>query len=416
MIIDNKRTVFLTGATGLVGSYLLKVLLQKGYKVYALARGKDNKNARDRVIDVLKFWDIPSPIPLPQGEGARGRVKDAFSEQKSHNLVVFEGDITKKNLGLNKQNIDLLKNEIEEIFHCAAVTQFNWPLEKIRKVNVDGTKNVLELARKCNKNNPPSPPFSKGGQGGFLEQKGIFKKVNHLSTAYVCGDYKGVFREDDLDVGQKFSTTYTQSKFEAEELVEEYRRKGLWVDVFRPPLVVGESATGKTITFQQSVYQLLHMWNLELFDFFPGRGFSINTVFVDDLCNAIFKISSQTSPPHPPLPKGELKGGVSGANYHPFSSKTVPLEAILNISSKFLGFKKPRLVSRNNFFKNNPTPAQKMLLQNNILLFNSNAKLDSRMTNKGLKKYRFEFSDFNRDSFLKLLEYCIKRGFLKKKS
>jgi thioester reductase-like protein len=368
---NHKKTVLLTGTTGLIGSYLLKVLLQNGCKVYAVSRSKDGKSARDRVIDVLKFWD-----------------KDVLF-RKSRNLLVFEGDITKKNLGLNKQSINLLKDEIEEIFHCAALTQFNLPLKEIRKVNVEGTRNVLELALKCKKN-------------------GRLKKLNHISTAYVCGDYKGIFKEDDLDVEQKFNSTYEQSKFEAEKLVEKYRKKGLWIDIFRPPLVVGESVTGKTITFQQSVYQLLHIWNLEIFDCFPGEGYSVNIVFVDDLCKAIFKISLNN----------EIlrftQNDILGANYHTFNCSTVSFEDILDASSRFLGFQKPRLVTRDVFNKNKLTPAQKMLLQNNILLFNNNAKLDSRTTNRLLKQYGFEFSDFNRDSFLKLLEYCVKKGFLKK--
>ena len=362
--MDNKKKILLTGATGLVGSYLLKILLQEGHKVYALARSKNNKNAKDRVTEVLNFWD-----------------KDVLSE-KSYCLEVLEGDIAKKNLDLDKQNLDLLKNEIEEIFHCAAVTQFNLPLKEIRKVNAEGTKNILELAVKYSK-------------------KGRLKKVNHLSTAYVCGDYKGVFKEDDLDVGQRFNSTYEQSKFEAEKLVEKYRKKGLWIDVFRPPLVIGESMTGKTITLQQSVYQLLHMWSLEIFDYFPGRGFLINIVFVDDLCNAIFKISYRAS--------------LRNRNYHPFNCNTTSLEEILNVSTKFLGFRKSRLVFRSEFFKNNPTPAQKMLLENNILLFNNNVSLDSIMTNKILKKYGFEFSSLDKDFLLKLLDYCAKEGFLKKK-
>ena len=40
---DNKKIIFLTGATGLVGSYLLKVFLKDNYKVYALARNKKGK-------------------------------------------------------------------------------------------------------------------------------------------------------------------------------------------------------------------------------------------------------------------------------------------------------------------------------------------------------------------------------------
>jgi thioester reductase-like protein len=360
---DDKKIVFLTGATGLVGSYLLKLLLQEGHKVYVLARRKDNQAARTRVTEVLKFWD-----------------KNILS-RKACNLVVLDGDITKRNLGLDKQRLDILKNKAEEIFHSAAVTQFNWPLEKIRKVNVEGTRNILELADKC-------------------REKGRLNKVNHISTAYVCGDYKGIFRENDLDVGQGFNTAYEQSKFEAEKLVEEYRKRGLWIDIFRPPLVIGESNTGKTSTFKQSVYQLLHMLSLGLFDYLPGQGLSVNMVFVDDFCKSVYKISYNISS--------------INKNYHTFNSGAIPFEIILDISSKYLNFQKPKLVSRSDFIKNKSTPAQKLLLQNNILIISNNVRLDSRMTNNVLKHYNFEFSNLNRDLFLNQLQYCTKNHFLRR--
>ena len=54
---NKKTTIFLTGATGLIGSYLLKILLNNGHKVFCLARTKKNKPAKQRVTDILKFWD-----------------------------------------------------------------------------------------------------------------------------------------------------------------------------------------------------------------------------------------------------------------------------------------------------------------------------------------------------------------------
>ena len=146
--MNKPKTFFITGVTGLVGSYLLKLLLADGHKVYALARSKDNKTATERVMEILNFWD-----------------KDVAAE-RSHSLSVLDGDITERNLGLDKQIIDVLKDEVEEIFHSAAVTQYNWPLDKIRKVNVEGTRNILDLAV-------------------IFRDQGKLKKVNHLSTAYV---------------------------------------------------------------------------------------------------------------------------------------------------------------------------------------------------------------------------------------
>ncbi len=361
--MNKPKTFFITGITGLVGSYLLKLLLEDGHKVYALARKKDNKTARERVLGILNFWD-----------------KDVAAE-KSHNLNVLDGDITDRNFGLDKQTIDLLIDEVEEIFHSAAVTQYNWPLDKIRKVNVEGTEHILDLAV-------------------VFRDQGKLRKVNHLSTAYVCGDYKGVFKENDLDLGQGFQTTYLQSKFEAEKVVEKFREAGLWIDIFRPPLVIGESFSGKTVTFQQSVYQLLHMLSLEIFDILPGEKLELNIEFVDELCNAILSISSQTA--------------LKNINYHPFRVESVPLNLIVDILSKFTGFKKTELSSNRDFMESNPTPAQKMLLQNNLLLFNEDVRLDSQKTNSNLKQYSFEFSKMDRSLFLKLLEYCAKAGFLKK--
>jgi thioester reductase-like protein len=203
----SKPTVFLTGATGLVGSYLLKVLLENGHKVYALGRNKNDQKGKNRVVTALKFWN-----------------KKAYSTY-GKNLIVVGGDITQRNLGIKKAKLKKIQKEVGEIFHCAASIAFNWPIDKIRRINVDGTREVLEFALKCK--NPV--------------------RVNHLSTAYVCGNHKGVFTEKDLDVGQKFNTTYEQSKFEAEKLVHTYQKKGLSINIFRPALVIGESTTGKTI-------------------------------------------------------------------------------------------------------------------------------------------------------------------------
>jgi long-chain acyl-CoA synthetase len=316
---DNKKTILLTGATGLVGSYLLKVLLQKSYKVYVLARSKDNKDARDRVLDILKFWD-----------------KDVLSG-KARNLVIMEGDITKKNLGLDKQSTDLLTKEIKEIFHCAAVTNYNWKLKDIRKINVLGTKKILNFAMQCKKNKE-------------------FKKINYVSSAYVCGKYKAIFRENDLDVGQKFNTAYEQSKFEAEKLIEVYRNKGLWVDIFRPSIVVGESTTGRIPVFQQHFYQVFRIWSLGIFDYFPVKDCFANITPVDELSESMIIIS--------------LYSTIQNKNYHLFNSRKISFKKVLNTYKNFMNVKKPRAVSPKQLSKLYFTPIQKIILKNLFFTFN----------------------------------------------
>ncbi|MFC1594296.1 SDR family oxidoreductase [Candidatus Omnitrophota bacterium] len=355
------KSVFITGATGQVGSYLLKVLLEQNYKVFILARSTKDKTANNRAREAIGFWS-----------------KKALCKN-SKNIIILEGDLRNSSLSSNRGILKKMENEVEEIYHCAASTKFNSPLERIRAVNVVGTKNVLDFAKRCK----------------------ALKKVNYVSTAFVCGNHQGVFKEKSLDLGQGFNTAYEQSKFEGEKLANAYRHNGLWIDFFRPVLVVGDSKNGKTITFNQSVYQLLHMWNLEIFESFPIKNYSIKVVFVDDLCKSIFAISSKTSK--------------INQTYHTFNHQTIPLEVILKISSSILGFREPKATFYSEFLRCKLSPVQKMILQNNILLYNTEVQLDARVTKNVLKRFNFSFSRLNKRNFSNLITYAIKSGFLRKK-
>ena len=324
-----------------------------------MARSKTGKSANDRVVEVLDFWD-----------------KDVCSRY-SKNLIVLEGDVTEKNLGLKEKDLSLLKNEVEEIFHCAASIAFNWPLDKIREVNVEGTRKVLDLAL----------PLKK------------LKKFNHISTAYVCGDYKGIFEENDLDVGQSYNNTYDQSKFEGERIIEVYRRNSnLWIDIFRPCVVVGESNTGKIPVSRQAFYQIFCVWNSEIFAYFPDDNYFFNLVPVDEVSKSILKISDNTS--------------IRSKNYHVFKFQSLSLKEIINVSSDFLGFKKPVIVPVDEFLKKHSTPVLKSILRNNFFAFNGNVKLDSKITEGILKDYNFEYSGVNKDLLLRLLSFLVKSKFI----
>jgi len=313
------------------------------------------------VLDVLKFWDYKLLNNL-------------------NNLVVLEGDITKKKLSLNKKTLDVLNNEIDEIYHCAAATKFNMSLEELRRVNVEGFKNLLEI-------------------GFNWCKKEKLKKVNYISTAYICGDHNGKFKEDDLDLGQKFNTFYEQSKFEAEKLVNNFRSSGMWIDVFRPPMVIGETTTGKVLSFNQAFYQAIHLLSLGILSFIPCLSMLLNLVYLDELCNSVFCISANSH--------------VKNKNYHVSSSKLFSAEQFLNFFYKFLGLKKPKFIYPDIFIKE-ATPVEKELLKYNFLFLNRKTEFDSMFTNKLLKKYGFVFSEYDEKKLSKILEYAIKRKFINK--
>ncbi|HEV3376583.1 MAG TPA: SDR family oxidoreductase [Thermoleophilaceae bacterium] len=187
--------VLLTGATGFVGKEILDRFLERGRRVFALVRARDDDAAAER---------------LPR-----------------HALLTpVAGDIERPRLGLSEPRAAGLAQDVTTVLHCAASVSFDLSLADSRRVNVDGTRHVLELAERLPR----------------------LDRLSYVSTAYVAGEPRGLFREHELDVGQRFRNPYERSKFEAERMVRE-RADGLPLQVLRPSIVVGDSRTGRTTSF-----------------------------------------------------------------------------------------------------------------------------------------------------------------------
>jgi thioester reductase-like protein len=359
------KTVFLTGGTGLVGSYLLKILLENKYQVYVLARSKDSHSARDRVVDSLKFWD------------------DVVVDNNSlKNLKVIEGDIVYPDLGIkSKKDIEALISEAEIIFHSAAVVELRTPLDMIRRINVEGTRNVLDFALLCQK-------------------RGKLKKINHISTAYVVGAKNRIqFSEDMLELGQGFHNTYEQTKYEAEVLAKEYLNKDLNISIFRPGMVMGDSKEGKTNNFRL-FYQPLHFFSKEIYDVFPVDPECIhNLINVDTVARAIFLL-------------GERK---EQRVYNITSPKDAAIPYCLGLAAKYFGFKLPKFISLEEFALEKLTPAQKALSEPYIPYFNSTIVFQSQKTQDTLKEYGFKYPAIDEKNILINFAYCDKKGFIKRR-
>jgi thioester reductase-like protein len=134
-------------------------------------------------------------------------------------IRLVEGDITEPGLGIGNG-----AGRVREIFHLAAVYDLAVPREVGMKVNVEGTRRVIEYAEGCTR----------------------LERLQYVSTCYVSGRWTGVFSEDDLDKGQSFNNYYEETKFLAEVEVQRAMRAGLPATVYRPAIVVGDSRTGAT--------------------------------------------------------------------------------------------------------------------------------------------------------------------------
>ncbi len=143
---------------------------------------------------------------------------ERLAEQWGERAKPLVGDLAEPDLALTEAAIAEL-GSVEHVVHCAAIYDITAPEPEQRIANVEGTRAVIELARRLD------------------------ATLHHVSSIAVAGDFRGEYTESDFDVGQSLPTPYHQTKFEAELLVRE--ATGLRHRIYRPAVVVGDSRTGE---------------------------------------------------------------------------------------------------------------------------------------------------------------------------
>lgn len=240
---------FVTGATGFIGKRLVRKLLERrGSVVYFLIR----PSSEAKVAGLKAFW------------GLKGSAGDR--------AVPVYGDLTEKKLGIDAATIKSLKAaKIENFYHLAAVYDLEADEESQMTVNIDGTRNTVELAKAI-------------GVGHF----------HHVSSIASAGLYEGVFREDMFSEAENLDHPYFSTKHESEKIVRE-ECKVPWT-VYRPAVVVGDSETGEMDKIDGIYYffKLIQRLRQILPPWMPSIGLEggrINIVPVDFVVKALDHIS-----------------------------------------------------------------------------------------------------------------------------
>ena len=311
------KHVFVTGATGFVGSHLTNRLLKDGHRVTALARGSRTSDARDRILDVLTLVSE----------------SDYRNNAAVERLTVLEGDISQPNLGVDRDILQKACQSIDETWHCAASLSFaEEERDEIFRMNVDGARNVIEVVKQT-----PG------------------KRLHHVSTAYVAG-IRDTALESEINVGQKFRNPYEASKCEAEELIDSARIDGSIVPtVYRPSVVIGDSRTGR-VTHFHGVYAFIRgLWStlermrrrnpsdgtIQLALRVPGSGnTTLNFVPIDYVVNGMVEIGGRESS--------------VGNTYHLANPDATPNRIWLPAVCKLLGMEGLRFVDPQSFVNEPP--------------------------------------------------------------
>ncbi|MDD3984310.1 MAG: SDR family oxidoreductase [Methanobacterium sp.] len=258
-----KDIIFLTGATGFLGTQIAQQLIKKyNVNIVVLVRGKNYDDAYKHLTRV--WWEFPELIE--EIKGIKKVNDDNIDENK---IYLVNGNITKENLGLNSYEYNFLLNNITHIIHAAADIRLNMPLDDLRKVNVQGTLNLLKFAEDINKNHD-------------------IKRFSYLSKAYVAGGQKDIIFEDILTDEYGFLSNYERSKYEGELKV---RNSNLPVSIFRPGMIIGDSKTGYIKTFN-TIYVLIRLYLNNQLHLLPvSKDSKLNIVPVDYVAESVVKLT-----------------------------------------------------------------------------------------------------------------------------
>lgn len=208
------RKVLLTGATGYLGTIILRKLLGNSAieKVFVVIRGSSIERAWQRVIDAAvraKWWD------------------DKFLER----ICIWLGDLGKPRLGLDQAAWRILSGAgnseyIEGIVHNGAAVDWLGTYDSLRAVNVMSTHELLRVAR--------SSPY--------------LARFLYVSTSPDLDIERKICTEEALRQELSVSGGYAQSKMIAEYmLLQAASQKAVSRDricVMKPGFIIGDSPQG----------------------------------------------------------------------------------------------------------------------------------------------------------------------------
>lgn len=286
--------IFLTGFPGFLGTRLVRLLAEK------------HPHAEFRLLVQTKF------------------MRTAERTLQAHGLTdradLVPADITRPDLMLSEPRRAEMTAGVTRAFHLAAVYDLTIGRDVAWRVNVSGTRHVLDFLEDCPK----------------LEHFG------YVSTAYVSGKRTGRILEGELWHAAGFKNFYEETKYEAEVLVQE-RMDRIPTTIFRPGIVVGDSRTGATDKFDGPYFILKVLRYLPSYTLMTRLGAGdkpVNLVPVDYVTKAMAYLAE---PEH------------AGKVFHLTDPNALTTQEIMELFMKELGMEA--------LFVPVPVPAARLLMQ-----------------------------------------------------
>ena len=180
--------------------------------------------------------------------------------------------MSQKKFGLKATEYNSLAENVDCIIHTAAVVSHVETWEKYEKVNIQGTENILKFSVYIRK-----------------------KDVNYISTIATEITKKRLksmemFTEKCLEEDQS-DIWYVQSKIECEKLLENYRKKGCLIKIYRMGFLVQNYHTGRfqINAKENGLFNVLAILN-NMKTFPNVRQNIIDLTYVDEAAKAVVEL------------------------------------------------------------------------------------------------------------------------------
>ncbi|MGJ5222018.1 thioester reductase domain-containing protein, partial [Bradyrhizobium oligotrophicum] len=243
------KRIFLTGATGFVGSHLLSTLIQE-------------TDAR-----------IACHVRAPDRQSAEARLRQALDKRKllgcwdGDRIEVLTGNLGHPALGLDERGVRIVRDECEAIYHCGASVEFLHHYAAIKPANVDSVLTLLDWT-----------------------VSGRPKRLHYVSTLAVIDKYQSgpVSEQTDLTTWQGLASGYSQSKWVGDTLVRQAQLRGLPLSIYRLSSVTGDRANG-ICNETDLIWRLVRLY-AEL-GAIPDLDLMLNMTPADDVARAIVRLA-----------------------------------------------------------------------------------------------------------------------------
>ena len=248
------KRIFLTGATGFIGAFLLYELLQETKAdIYCLVRSSSPESGKQKIQSNLERYLL-------------------WNEELDSRIVPVLGDLSQPFLGLTEQKFRELASIFDLIYHNGAFVNLIYPYSALRATNVIGTQEILRLASQI-----------KVTPVHFISTLDVFQSPHYWATSVIQ-------EQDGLEHGEGLNDGYAQSKWVAEKLVMTARSRGIPVCIYRLGMITGHSQTGVSQTDDLMCRMIKGFIQLGSA---PDLDLMLNMTPVDYVSKAIVHLSSQ---------------------------------------------------------------------------------------------------------------------------